>query len=301
LPVDLARHIEQHHGVTVTSTATLDEGTVKLDLADGRRWVARIFAVERPLAITEAEAALLRRLEEAGFPAERCADEQPVSSCDGRPVLVTEFLDGPPAKSYAWLGALLSHLHARPGDSLPPGGAWHHVAVGTPADEIAAVSDLLDDAVARVGVRELALLDQLRAVAERADDCQDLPHCVVHPDFVPVNAVQGERSPVIVDWAGAGRGPRLWSLGFLLWAAASPPRLESVISRYTRRVRLEPEELERLEGAIWGRPAMLACWVFATGRAPLASVVEQVEDAELRARRIAADARRLFTSSSRRP
>jgi Ser/Thr protein kinase RdoA (MazF antagonist) len=292
--VDLVGHIEQRYEVVVAASVDLDEGTVKLELADGRRWVARIFSAQRPLATTEAEAALLKRLEQVGFPAERCADERPVSSCAGRPVLVTEFIDGPRAGSFAWLGALLGGLHARPGTGLPAGGAWHHVAVGTPADEITAVSELLDEAVSDVGARELARLDRLRAAAERADDCHDLPHCVVHPDFVPANAIRGEHGPVIVDWAGAGRGPRLWSLGFLLWAAASRSRLEAVISRYTRRVTLEPEELDRLEGALWGRPVMLDCWSFATGRTPLAYAAERVEQAQLDARRIAADARRLF-------
>jgi Ser/Thr protein kinase RdoA (MazF antagonist) len=294
LKVNLAGHIEQRYGVAVASSVRLDEGTVKLELADRRRWVARIFAAERPLATTEAEAALLRRLEQAGFPAERCADERPVSSFNGRPVLVTEFIDGARAGSFAWLGALLSHLHMRPGAGLPAGGAWHHVAVGTPADEITAVSELLDEAVSNVCARELALLDRLRGAAERADDCHDLPQCIVHPDFVPANAIRGQHGPVIVDWAGAGRGPRLWSLGFLLWAAASPERLEAVISRYTRRVHLEPEALDRLDGAIWGRPVMLGCWSFATGRTPLARAAERVEQAQLDARRIAAHARRLF-------
>ena len=293
--VDLAAHIEKRYGVAVVSSVSLDDGTMKMRLADGRSWVVRIFAAERPLATTEAEAALLMRLEQAGFPAERCADERPVSSHDGRPVLVTEFIDGPRAGSFAWLGALLSHLHKRPGAGLPPGGAWHHVAVGTPADEITAVSELLDDAVADVRARELALLDRLRDAAERADDCHDLPHCIVHPDFTPANAIQGERGPVIIDWAGTGRGPRVWSLGFLLWAAASQSRLEAVVSRYTRRVNLEPEELDRLEGAIWGRPVMLDCWSFATGRTPLARAAERVEQTQLDARRIARHARQLFT------
>lgn len=138
MTVGLVGHIEQCYGVVAASSMSIDDGTVKLELADSRCWVARIFAAERPLATTAAEAALLRRLEQAGFPAERCADERPVSSCDGRPVLVTEFIDGPRAGSFAWLGALLSHLHVRPGAGLPAGGTWHHVAVGTPADEITA-------------------------------------------------------------------------------------------------------------------------------------------------------------------
>ena len=54
---------------------------------------------------------------------------------------------------------------------------------------------------------------------EDLDDGADLPHAFVHPDFVPANAITTpDDHRVIVDWAGAGNGPRLWSLAFLLWA-----------------------------------------------------------------------------------
>ena len=82
---------------------------------------------------------------------------------------------------------------------------------------------------------------------------QDLPHAFVHPDFVPANAIPTpDERLVIVDWAGAGRGPRLWSLGFLLWAsgARSMRLVDVVVSRYRRHVVLEPEELTRLAWAI---------------------------------------------------
>ncbi|HEX3974728.1 MAG TPA: hypothetical protein VHW96_00615 [Solirubrobacteraceae bacterium] len=40
-----------------------------------------------------------------------------------------------------------------------------------------------------------------------------------HPDFVMANVVApGDGTMVLVDWSGAGRAPRMWSLGFLLWA-----------------------------------------------------------------------------------
>ena len=70
--------------------------------------------------------------------------------------------------------------------------------------------------------------------------------------------------------------------------------LPAVGSRYTRRVNLEPEELDRLEGAIWARPVMLDCWSFASGRMPLARAAERVEQAQLDACRIADNARRAF-------
>jgi Ser/Thr protein kinase RdoA (MazF antagonist) len=101
------------------------------------------------------------------------------------------------------------------------------------------------------------MFDRLREAVERADGCDDLPHVLVHPDFVLDNAIPTpDERLVIVDWTGAGRGPRLWSLAFLLWATgARHPRLvEVAASRYRNWIPLEPEELARLEGAIRGRP-----------------------------------------------
>ena len=181
------------------------------------------------------------------------------------------------------------------------GGAWHHLSLtGGPREEIAAAETLLDDAVGRVPVRQLAMFDRLREAVERADDCEDLPHALVHPDFVPANAIPTpDQRLVVVDWTGAGRGPRVWSLGFLLWAAgARHPRLvELAVSRYRKRVSLEPEELARLEGAISGRPLMLDCWSFCHGRLSLAQIIERLDaDREL-AKKIAAQARQAFAAT----
>ena len=42
----------------------------------------------------------------------------------------------------------------------------------------------------------------------------------VRPDFVLANAIPtADQRLAIIEWIGAGRGPRLWSLGFLLWAS----------------------------------------------------------------------------------
>jgi hypothetical protein len=101
-----------------------------------------------------------------------------------------------------------------------------------------------------------------------------------------------------VDWTGAGRGPRLWSLGFLLWAAgARNLRLvDLVVSRYRRSVELEPAELDRLAGAIRGRPVMLEVWSVCAGRRELADAVERVDRAGDLAAEIAAAARRAFAA-----
>ncbi len=298
----LANHLQERYGVRVAAVETLDVGVFRVDLDAKPSWVARVFPAKRPLEDIEGDAAILRALERRGFPAERCADPVAVSKLDARGVLVTEFVErGKPltaGRPAAILGALLGRMHAEPGDGLRAGGAWHHLSLtGGPREEVAAAGALLDEAQPRVGLRELPLYHRLRDEVDAVDDCQDLPHAFVHPDFVPANAIPTpDERLVIVDWAGAGRGPRLWSLGFLLWAsgARSMRLVDVVVSRYRRHVVLEPEELTRLAWAIRARPLMLECWAFGAGRRELVEAVEHISGAAELPDQIAARARRAF-------
>ena len=206
-------HLQDRYRIDVAGMVELDAGVFRVDRRDGPSWVARVFPAERALADVEAEAELLRALEQGGFPAERCAHGEPVSGWGEQAVLVTEFVTPAapltPGRSAALLGAMLGGLHSRPGTRFRSGGAWHHLSfTGGPREEIAAGRELLDDAVAEVPARQLAAFDRLREAVEQADDCDDLPHALVHPDFVAVNAIPTpEERLVIVDWTGAGRGP----------------------------------------------------------------------------------------------
>lgn len=301
----LEAHLEDRYGVPVIGIAPLDLGVFRVDRRDGSRWVARVFGARRPLAGVQGDAEILDALQRAGFPAERCADPDPVTELHGQGVLVTEFLQDhgplrPPGRAAAILGALLGGLHARPATSLRPGGAWHHLSFeGGPREEVAAARELLGERRASIGVRELAMFDRLADQVARTDDCHDLPHAFVHPDFVPPNAIStADGKLAIVDWTGSGRGPRLWSIGFLLWAAgARHPRLiDVVVSRYRRSVQLEPAELDRLEGAIVGRPVMLEAWSVCAGRRGIADAMQRIERAVQQARSIADHARRAFTA-----
>lgn len=98
------------------------------------------------------------------------------------------------------------------------------------------------------------------------------------------------------DWAGAGRGPRLWSLAWLLWVAGarSSRLVELIVPRYLRASTPEPAELDRLEAAMRARPLMLECWAFWAGRRELSAAVQRVEEADRIAARVAAQARSLF-------
>lgn len=300
----LGRHLEDRYGVDVADVASLDLGVFRVDRRDGSRWVARVFPASRPIEGVQEDAAILRALGRAGFPAERCADSEPVSEFLGQGVLVTGFLEDhgqlSPGRPAAILGVMLGRLHTHPATNLRPGGAWHHLSFsGGPREEIAAASELLDDHLPRVGLRELTLFDRIRDEVARTDDCHDLPHAFVHPDFVPANAIStAEGKLAIVDWAGAGRGPRVWSLGFLLWAAGARNLglVDLVVSRYRRSIELEPAELDRLDGAIRGRPVMLEAWSVCAGRTELAAALDRIERAGDLAGEIAAVARRLFAS-----
>jgi hypothetical protein len=259
----LVEHLEDTYGIAVAGSARLDEGVHRIDRRDGASWVARVFPAARPLDGVEGDAAVLRALEPTAFPAECLAHEEAVSTWEGQGVLVTEYVESAaplrPGRPAAILGVLLSRLHRNPGEKLRAGGAWHHLSYpGGPREEVAAATQLLEDALPRVGVRELALYDQLCDAVQTTDDCHDLPHAFVHPDLVPANAIPTpDGHLVIVDWAGAGRGPRLWSLGFLLWAAgAGNSKLVGVVaSRYRRSVTLQSEE----RAARRGRPAAAVC------------------------------------------
>lgn len=286
----LVQHLTKTYGVTIDAIVPLDDNVFRID---GPSWVARCFPRSSDHAAATT-AALLRRLAATPFPAERLAHDDPLSVCEDRPILVTEFVPGPAApataRMFAALGGLLGALHARSGPALPPGGAWHHlVPQGTPRDEIAAARELL----ARTD-GDLAARRTLDSELARLDDCSDLPHGVVHPDFVPANVVRSrDRGPVVVDWAGSGRGPRLWSVGFLLWAAGARDvhLVDAVLSAYRRHVDLTDPELDRLAGAIRARPLTMNCWSVAHGRIDWPTAVQRVDRIEGRADQIALRAR----------
>ena len=305
----LPRHLEERYSISVRETAPLDLGVVRVDRRDGPSWVARVFPTTRPVEAAEGDARILQALARQGFPAERCAAPEPVSVHEGQAVLVTEFVDGERApgrgRTFGVLGALLGALHARTAEARVPtrrGGAWHHIAsAGGPREEVDAATALLEAARGRMAAADAgphaALLEALRGL----DDCADLPPALLHPDFVPANAISTpDGGLVMVDWTGAGRGPRLWSLGFLLWAAgARDLRLVDVAaSQYRRHVQPEPEELARLASAIGARPLIFGAWGIAAGRRRPAEVAEEIGPIARLAETIAARARRGFEAGA---
>jgi len=288
----LRAHLETRYGITADAMTELDLGVWRAGRADGPDWVARWFPARRPAEAVAGDAAILQYLAAREFPAERCAADEPVSVLDGRSVLVTEWADPVPrqqrrdairaAGGLSHLGALLGRLHtldttpaasaggigAGDGAVARPGGAWHHLADGLPSAEIAAAGRMLAEVAPVIPDAECAAFDALRAEVAALDAAEELPGGLVHPDFVLANVVATPGGMVLVDWAGAGRGPRLWSLAFLLYteAAKEPRRAGAVLLGYREHVTLEAEELDRLGAVARARPLILRAWSVCMGQ-----------------------------------
>jgi Ser/Thr protein kinase RdoA (MazF antagonist) len=277
-PEALRVHLVERYGFHAQTQFTFDQDVVLMRRDDGPSWVARVFPPQRPISGVEGDAAILNWLAEIGYPAERCADREPVSVLDGQPVLVTEAVASVPraqrraaikdAGGIRGLGEMLGRLHTLPLATEPaalsrPGGAWHHMADGSPADELSVARRWLDEAEEQAPVRDLQHLRELSDSLDAVDDCAGLPEALIHPDFVLANIIAtAEPGMVVVDWAAAGRGPRLWPLAFLLWAEGAKDlrRVDLALSGYRRHVQLEDAELERLEATIAARPLAFDIW-----------------------------------------
>jgi len=295
----LRAHLEARYGGHVDDLTRLDRGVFSMTFADGRRWVARVF-LRRPVAQVEGDAAVLRFLAAQGYPAERCADDEPVSVLAGRGVLVTEYIegatisDGVTESTVQALGDLLGRLHALPsgqGAIARAAGALHHYAPdgGGPEGDLRAATSWLAAIADRVPRRSRAVYESLRERLASADTCHDLPDALIHPDPVVTNVLLDDQgAQVFIDWTGAGRGPRLASLAVLIWSCALksggwlPQRVDAVVNGYCAHVRLEDRELARLADVLRIRPLVFACWRFRhavmAGRAPNGSEWSHPDD-----------------------
>jgi Ser/Thr protein kinase RdoA (MazF antagonist) len=278
----LRAHLEATYQIRVIAMTDLDACVWRVGRADGPDWVARWFPVRRSPEAVAGDAEILRYLAEHDFPAERRAAAEPVSALDGRSVLVTEWAEPVPSRQrreairaaggLRRLGALLGQLHTLPpgaGALARPGGSWHHLADGPPAAEVAAASRMLADAAPIVPHDQRAAYQALRAEVDGIDVGDGLPEALTHPDFVLANVVATREGMVLVDWAGAGRGPRAWSLAFLLYAECAKDlrRGALVMAGYREHVTLTAEELDRLAGLIRARWLVLVAWQVCSGRA----------------------------------
>lgn len=294
----VASHLEHRYGIRVTKLTELDVGVFRVTRATAPSWIARVFPAARPISAVEGDAEILRFLEKHEFPAERCAQAEAVSELDRRGVLVTECVPGLNGRSdvsgetlFA-LGDLLGRLHtlpAEPGATAREAGSWHHVSVlgGGRREDVDALLPLLAAAAHGVASEDRATFESVCADLRAIDGCGDLPHALIHTDPSGANTIASHGgSPVLVDWTGAGRGPRLLSLGCLIGGSLQPHpglppsrdlrRTDAVIAGYRSHVRLGAEELARLPEAIAAFGLIIDCWSFLFQQVPIREVAHSL-------------------------
>ena len=290
----LKAHLQARYGTRITAMAPITasgmtySSTLLVQRDDGPDWVARVFSSPADkVSRVEGDAEILRFLAAHDFPAERLANDEPVSVLDGSGVIVTEFVEGgrptdvlasnTPATWYE-MASLLGRLHALPaaggavardGGSIQPGPGAHDGVyyIGRPKQNLAAAMSALvsvEDAVAPEGREKF---EWLRDQVENADDAEGLPEALTHGNYNGWAAVGKPGNLVIVGWSGSGRGPRLAALAWLLrTAAARDPTaidyINAVVRGYREHIQVTDEELDRLAGVINMVPLWMSCGAY---------------------------------------
>lgn len=294
---DLASHLERHYGVDVSLTTQLDVGVFRVDLHSEPSWIARVFPAVRALSAVRDDVDVLRFLEDNDVPAERLASHEPISMLGGQPVLVTSYVPGMNCRNKAgsdtmrYLGALIGRLAALPNAPQRSAGSWHHLSVngGGRRSDIDVLLSLLRDASA-----DEALVREIEA----QDDLDDLPTGLIHPDPCGANLISlDDEGGILVDWSGAGRGPRIAALATLVGSSTVLSFVDSAVDGYRSFTVLEPRELDRLETALVVFPIILNCWSFLFQGAPLADVMIANERHYQRAGVIAERVREAFAAA----
>jgi hypothetical protein len=271
----LPQHLTSTYDVGVTKMAPLEpwgpEGAQRVDLENGTSWVARTHGRQRPLEEVRGDAEILRFLAEHDFPAERLAHGEPVSIHDDTSVIVTELLPGKNCRSETdpktlhGIARLLGRLHTLPlveGAVSRPAGGWHHLsqAGGGRDEDVRVLLPLLSEAATRLPDSEQVACKELAVELESIDLCLDLPQCLINVDFGGPNIMKFRNKLHGIDWTGAGRGPRIHSLAIFGMGTMNPRWVDALVAGYREYVTLEPEELDRLPGAMVLHGLILQAW-----------------------------------------
>lgn len=284
----LVGFIEHRYSATGVSLDVLADGgksVYRVRRADGPDWVLRAYP-PAGAAQAGALAAMLLFLEGRDYLAERVvrgSDGGAVVSHEGQHLLVTTFLGKSlqawapaaafsipsPTLSYTpqvleALGAALGRLHAlrlTGGEGLPAAGML-------PRPELAWATECLASVDGCVPSELMAEYQRLVLAVRDADLLEDLPPCLIHDDCNLGNAVVTPTGEIVlVDWEGAGLGPAVVDLGFLLSSCYSKQErrvntqaVHAIIDGYRLHHDLSAAEIERLRGAVSFRAlVLLAC------------------------------------------
>jgi Ser/Thr protein kinase RdoA (MazF antagonist) len=276
----LLAHLRRRYGIDAVAATTIsqhNDHVFRIDRGDGAPWIARVFPPARPSAGAEGDAEILRFLERQGYPAERLATDEAVSTFDGSSVLVTQFITGrllpSPAvgaegvSKFAIMGDLLGRLHALGPDAsvTRPGGASGEdpSREGSPRQDLRAALAFLDAVDTKVAAVTRERFDQLREQVRSADAGEGLPEALIHGNLLhaPDHVIVGDDGPVAIQWKAAGRGPRLADVAYLMWGTwLDTDWIDAAVGAYRQHVEPTGDELDRLEAVMHVRPLYLACF-----------------------------------------
>jgi len=250
-------------------------------------WLVRSSPPAQGTVRWHADAAVLVWLESHAYPAPRV-----VRTLAGAPMLegkhgsifVTTFVDGAPLtesrQNLFLLGQTVGRLHALPTATAGLGQASLPAAGMLPPPELAFARSQLATVVSQVPAEQQERFVMLAAACNRDDWHANLPVTLIHNDCHPGNSVSTpDGNVVLIDWEGAGLGPAILDLGFLLvscaiplprgwdqdppspaWTLPAPDlgRLRSVIDGYRRERLPSATELEQLPEAMRFRSLVAA-------------------------------------------
>jgi len=255
--------VETAYGAEVTALASIAHHAFE------DRVIRRVDLAGRPPAVLRAftgsvrgwlldQAAALDLVEARGFPAPRVirtSAGEPVAAHGPWSGLLLTFVEGAEADfEPATLAALAAHaaeLHALPADpALPPSRL-------TPVPPLPGLPP-----PGRVPGAARAFHRSAVETMRRMAGWERLPTATLHGDCWPANAVRTPGGGIaMIDWEGAGRGPAVLELGYLLVGAhlgrrqlpairPDPERIAAVMRGYASVRRPTGEELAWLPDAV---------------------------------------------------
>lgn len=284
--LSLAEPVEIGYGLENVSLHALASESGKhifrVEPASGQKLILRAYPSNQDENLQNL-IAIFSFLEDQRYPAERiipAANGNSSIGHNGWQLLMTTYIEGSAAdytlSALHSLAAMVGQLHALCASPHINQKEMLPKAEMLPAREIAYALTQLTGAKPLLPRNLYSRYDVLVAALNAIDLCEDLPTVLIHNDCHPANAVHTPTGQVILlDWEGAGWGPAVIDVGFLLvscdtgspWTPplpADPARVRAIVDGYCQHHVLTHEELERLLDAIRFRTIVFGACCFAS-------------------------------------
>jgi Ser/Thr protein kinase RdoA (MazF antagonist) len=204
-----------------------DRGIYRVDWEEGTPSVLRAFRADVTAELT-GHAAVLDYLQQHGFAApqvKRTSDGAILACYQGWTALLVSFLEGEVADfapdSLELLGSLAGYLHTLSHNVLAEmGHTWLPESRLRPTQPVSHAIDNLIQALPHVPDALHQFCEDSIVALQRVQQAQQarlLPETMIHGDCWPGNAVRtSEGGIALIDWDGAGIGPAILDVGYLL-------------------------------------------------------------------------------------